>query len=48
MLKVDWLAAGVLQREVGAGLVMVFVSYNLQILPANEQEMVADEIFHTC
>jgi hypothetical protein len=47
MIKVDWLAAGVLQREVGAGLFRHGsreLAYNLQILPANEkQEMVADE-----
>jgi hypothetical protein len=44
----DWLGADVLQREVGARLVISReLGYNLQILAANEkQEMVADEIFH--
>jgi hypothetical protein len=50
MIKVDWLAADVLQREVGAGLGMVPVSWRIicKILLAHEkQDMVADEIFHT-
>jgi|LakMenE01Jun11ns_1017448.scaffolds.fasta_scaffold6160632_1 hypothetical protein len=50
MIKVDWLAAGVLQREVGAGLVMVAVSWHTickSFYTSEKQEMVADKIFHT-
>jgi hypothetical protein len=48
MIKVDWLSAGVLQREDGAGLVAPRLVYNLRILSANEkQEMVADNVFLT-
>jgi hypothetical protein len=46
MIRVDGLAAGVLLREIGAGLVIVPLS--CRIFRANEkEEMVADEIFYT-
>jgi hypothetical protein len=50
MVKLDWLAAGVLQREVGVGFghCSLELAYSLCILSAKEkQEMAAYEIFYT-
>jgi hypothetical protein len=47
MIKVDWLAAGVLRSWHWISQCSPDLAYNLRILPANEkQDMVADEIIH--